>query len=152
MKYYKKVLQPDETVKIFATLHWVIYARAFALILAGAIALVVGQQEPSLETPALWVALVFGVLALFAFLRGWLARVTTEIVVTDRRVIHKRGLLARHTEEINVSKVETVDVDQGIVGRVLGYGTLVIRGTGGGWEPLSRVASPLAVRNAIMVG
>jgi len=67
-------------------------------------------------------------------------------------VIHKRGLVSRHTEEMNISKVETVDVDQGVGGRIFGYGTLIIRGTGGGWEPLRRISSPLAVRNAIMVG
>jgi uncharacterized membrane protein YdbT with pleckstrin-like domain len=152
MKYYEKILQPDETVKIVATLHWLIYGRALLLFLAAVVALVLSQRDDAVETPALWVGLALLVLAILAFLRAWLTRVSTEIVVTDRRVIHKRGLVSRHTEEMNVSKVETVDVDQGVGGRIFGYGTLIIRGTGGGWEPLRRVSSPLAVRNAIMVG
>jgi len=152
MKYYRKVLQPDETVKLFATLHWIVYLRAYALIAAGALAAIAAWQVPSVSTPALAVAALLVVLGVFAFLRWWIARITTEIVVTDRRVIHKVGLISRHTEEMNVSKVETVDVDQGLAGRIFGYGTVLIRGTGGGWEPLRRVASPLAVRNAIMVG
>jgi uncharacterized membrane protein YdbT with pleckstrin-like domain len=91
-------------------------------------------------------------LALLSCLRSWFVRVTTEIVVTDKRVIHKVGWIARHTEEINVSKVETVDVTQGVLERVLGSGTVLIRGIGGSWEPLRRVASPLRLRNAIIVG
>jgi uncharacterized membrane protein YdbT with pleckstrin-like domain len=152
MKYYEKILQPDETVKIVARLHWLVYGRAVALFLVAVVALVLSQLDASVEAPALWAALAFFVLGIFAFLRAWLIRLSTEIVVTDRRVIHKRGLVSRHTEEMNISKVETVDVDQGVAGRIFGYGTLIIRGTGGGWEPLRRIASPLAVRNAIMVG
>jgi uncharacterized membrane protein YdbT with pleckstrin-like domain len=66
--------------------------------------------------------------------------------------VFKRGVIARHTEEMNISKVETVDVDQGIWGRLFGYGTVVVRGTGGGWEPLRRLGSPLSIRNAITAG
>jgi uncharacterized membrane protein YdbT with pleckstrin-like domain len=152
MKYYEKILQPDETVKLVARPHWVVYGRAFGFGVLAVAALVLAQQEPSVGTPALWAALGLLAIALLVFLRAWIRRVTTEIVVTDRRVIHKRGVISRHTEEMNVSKVETVDVDQSLGARLLGYGTVTIRGTGGGWEPLRRVASPLAVRNAIMVG
>jgi uncharacterized membrane protein YdbT with pleckstrin-like domain len=73
-------------------------------------------------------------------------------VVTDRRVIFKRGLLSRHTVEMNVGKIETVDVEQGLAGRIWGYGTLLIRGTGAGFEPLVGVGSPLRIRNAIVAG
>jgi uncharacterized membrane protein YdbT with pleckstrin-like domain len=92
------------------------------------------------------------VLALLSFLRAWFIRVTTEIVVTDKRIIHKIGFIARRTEEINITKVETVDVTQDITGRIFGFGTVLIRGIGGSWEPLRRVSSPLQLRNAIIVG
>ena len=72
--------------------------------------------------------------------------------MTDRRVIFKRGLFARHTVEMNVSKIETVDVEQGIGGRIWNYGTLMIRGTGAGFEPLEGVGSPISIRNAIVAG
>ncbi len=87
-----------------------------------------------------------------SFLSAWFVRVTTEIVVTDKRIIHKVGWIARRTEEINITKVETVDVAQGIVGRIFDFGTVLIKGIGGSWEPLRRVASPLQLRNAIIVG
>lgn len=152
MTYYQKVLQPDEEVKIFARLHWIVYVRAWALLIVGIIALAMAQSDPSLKIPATAAAVCCFVVGLLVLLRAWIVRATTEIVVTDRRIIHKRGLLSRDTEEMNISKVETVDVHQGIGGRLLGYGTLLIRGTGGGWEPLCRLSSPLAVRNAIIAG
>jgi len=152
MKYYERIIQPEEIVKLIGRLHWTIYARAWLLIAGAVAAAILSQIDPSLEDPALIAAAALLGCGLLLLVRAWLVRVTTEIVVTDRRIIHKVGLVARHTEEMNLSKVETVDVDQGLAGRILGYGSLLIRGTGGSWEPLRRVASPLAVRNAIMVG
>ena len=74
---------------------------------------------------------------------------TTEIAVTNRRVIYKTGLVSRRTVEMNMDKVESVDVTQDIFGRIFDYGTVLIRGTGASLEPLSTIASPLALRNAI---
>jgi uncharacterized membrane protein YdbT with pleckstrin-like domain len=101
-------------------------------------------------------------LVLFAvsFARAWFIRWITEIAVTDRRIIYKRGFINRHTEEMNMDKVASVDVDQSILGRVLDYGTIHVLGTGGaqsvddgnrarGIEHLHLIASPLALRNAI---
>jgi uncharacterized membrane protein YdbT with pleckstrin-like domain len=95
---------------------------------------------------------VVGVLGLLLLLGAWIRRRATEIVVTDLRVIYKVGVLSRRTVEMNVSKIETVDVEQGLWGRIWGYGTVLIRGTGSGFEPLVGVGSPLAIRNAIVVG
>jgi len=101
---------------------------------------------------ALVAAAILAILAILFFLGSWFVRVSTEIVVTDKRIIHKVGWIARRTEEINITKVETVDVAQGIVGRIFDFGTVLIKGIGGSWEPLRRVASPLQLRNAIVVG
>jgi membrane protein YdbS with pleckstrin-like domain len=152
MAYYTKVLQPDETVKIIGRLHWSIYGRA-VLVLAVAVALLVLSArltDPDWQGYALMAAGVVGLLGLLLLLGAWLRRKATEIVVTDRRVIFKRGLLSRHTVEMNVSKIETVDVEQGLAGRIWDYGTLLIRGTGSGFEPLEGVGSPLSIRNAIV--
>jgi uncharacterized membrane protein YdbT with pleckstrin-like domain len=85
------------------------------------------------------------------FIPAWLKRFGTEIAVTDRRVIYKTGLVQRDTTEINMAKIESVDVSQSILGRVFGFGTLTIRGTGETIEALRNIASPLQFRNAIMV-
>ena len=76
-------------------------------------------------------------------------RATTELVVTDRRVILKRGIFSRQTIEMNRTKVESVDVDQTVMGRIMGYGTVIVRGTGGGLEPIRNIAHPLAFRSHI---
>jgi uncharacterized membrane protein YdbT with pleckstrin-like domain len=153
MAYYKKVLQPDETVKYVGKLHWFIYRNALVFLILAAIVLYFVSSMPENLRGAWQVVLfIFPILALVSFVRAWFVQLSTEIVVTDKRVIHKVGWIARRTEEINVSKVETVDVVQGVAGRVFDFGTVVIKGIGGSWEPLRHIASPLQLRNAIIVG
>jgi len=156
MAYYTQVLQPDEKVLIVGQLHWSIYLRA-VVMLAIAVAMLVATfwvptGDPNWQYYAQIAAGVVFVLGLLLLFAAWVRRRATEIVVTDRRVIFKRGLLVRHTVEMNVSKIETVDVEQGLGGRIWGYGTLMIRGTGSGFEPLVGVGSPIAIRNAIVAG
>ncbi|HEY3912116.1 MAG TPA: PH domain-containing protein [Stellaceae bacterium] len=152
MRYVSRVLQPGETVVYETTLHWLIYLRAIlalivCLILVGFAIAVAGAHNVSL---ALWIAAaIFFLLALSAGLRAFVCRATTELAVTDHRVIYKTGLLSRHTLEMNRTKVESVDVNQTILGRVLGYGTIIVRGTGGSLEPMRRIADPLTFRSHI---
>jgi len=154
MAYYTKVLQPDEVVKIVARLHWAIYLRAILVLAASAALLLEADKlpDPIWQRYARLAGEAIGVLGILILLGAWIRRRATEIVVTDRRVIYKRGLLARHTVEMNISKIETVDVEQGLGGRIWGYGTVLIRGTGSGFEPLVGVGSPLRLRNAIVAG
>ena len=154
MAYYTKVLQPNETVLVVGRLHWSIYTHS-VLILALAVAVAIGAfwvPDVTAQQVVWIVAAGIGVVGLLAFLAVAIRRHTTEIVVTDRRVIFKRGVLSRYTVEMNVSKIETVDVEQGLGARLLGYGTVLIRGTGSGFEPLRGVGYPLAIRNAIIAG
>lgn len=76
-------------------------------------------------------------------------RVTSEYAITNKRVIVKRGLISRRTLELNLQRVESVSVDQSILGRLLGYGTITIIGTGGTREPFHRIAHPLEFRKAV---
>ena len=85
-------------------------------------------------------------------LGAFIRRATTELAVTDHRVIYKTGLLSRHTIEMNRDKVESVDVDQTVAGRIFGYGTIVVRGTGGSLEPIRNIADPLTFRSYITAG
>jgi uncharacterized membrane protein YdbT with pleckstrin-like domain len=86
---------------------------------------------------------------LLSFIHAWFKRWTTELAVTNRRIIYKRGFIRRHTIEMNMDKVESVDVDQSFWGRILNYGTIVVHGTGGGLEPLRRIDSPIEFRNRV---
>ena len=87
--------------------------------------------------------------ALIFWLSAWIARATTEIAVTSRRVIVKRGLIRRSTIEMNAGQIESVQVNQSIAGRLLDFGTVTVRGTGAGIEPIAKVAAPLAMREAV---
>ena len=154
MAYYTQVLQPDETVKVVGRLHWSIFGRGVVVLAIAVGVLIVGATfpDPAWQPGVQLAGGVIGVLGIILLLGAWIRRQATEIVVTDRRVIFKRGVLTRHTVEMNVHRIETVDVEQSLAGRIWGYGTLMIRGTGGGFEPLEGVGSPLSIRNAIVVG
>jgi uncharacterized membrane protein YdbT with pleckstrin-like domain len=74
--------------------------------------------------------------------------ITSEFAITNKRIIIKTGLISRRTLEMNIAKVESVNVDQGILGRILGYGVVTVIGTGGTRETFQSIADPLAFRKA----
>ena len=154
MAYYTRVLQPGETVKAMATLHWLVYAKSLLLFALAfvLVAITFGMTDDGHKRLCLYAAFVVFLLMLVALVTEWLTRRGTEIVVTDRRVLYKRGLLSQHSVEMNISKIETVDVQQSLLGRLLGYGTVDIKGTGESLELLERIGDPIALRNAITVG
>jgi uncharacterized membrane protein YdbT with pleckstrin-like domain len=82
-------------------------------------------------------------------LKAWFHRWTTETDVTNLRVVHKTGFIKRRTFEMSLDKVESVDVNQSILGRILNYGDVTVRGVGEGAETIKTIASPLAFRSHI---
>ena len=153
MTYVSRVLQPGETVVHATRMHPIIFLSAL-LWLAAAVALFFVSLRfdgdwrlaaKALAAAALIFALYKGVPALIRWF-------TTELAVTDRRVIYKAGFISRHTLEMNRSKVESVDVDQTLLGRVLGFGTITVRGTGGSLEPIRLISDPLTFRSHITAG
>ena len=152
MRYVRRVLQPGETIVYATKLHWQVYINTILLltaciILAGAAVATSDNQGISLALGI--AAVIFALLALSAGLRAFIRRATTELAVTNHRVIYKSGLLSRHTIEMNRDKVESVDVDQSLLGRIFGYGTVVVRGTGGSLEPMRNIGDPLSFRTYI---
>jgi uncharacterized membrane protein YdbT with pleckstrin-like domain len=75
---------------------------------------------------------------------------STELAVTNRRIVVKFGYFSRRTLEISINKIESVQVEQGAIGRLLGYGSLTIAGTGTTHEPLVGIADPIGFRKACM--
>ena len=153
MGYVRRVLQPNERVVYATRLHWRIYVRCAVLLLLSAALAVAARSFPDRQPEiglALWiVALMCLLLALSAGLQALVRRATTEFAITDHRVIYKTGLMSRHTLEMNCAKIDSVDVDQTILGRILGYGTIVVRGSGGSLEPIRDIARPLVFRSYI---
>jgi len=147
MRYIERILQPGESLVYTGRIHWIIYLPAAILLALALAALARAGASHGIN----WV-LVAGLCAVVGALAGisaWIKRWTTEIDVTDRRIVYKRGLIRRHTVEMNMEKVESVDVDQTILGRFLNFGNVTIRGTGAGIEPLFNVEAPLQFRNHV---
>ncbi|EHR73678.1 putative membrane protein [Burkholderiales bacterium JOSHI_001] len=123
-------------------------------------ALIPGEQllhTARISLWSVWHLLFFGLLLLPAFGAGlilwgiaYVRLKTTEVAVTTRRLIVKKGLVRRSTTEVNINKVESLHVDQSVMGRLLNYGTLVISGTGASQTLLDGIAEPLAFRKAFV--
>jgi uncharacterized membrane protein YdbT with pleckstrin-like domain len=152
MSYVKHILQPGEQVLVVGRLHWIIYWHAifwFALA-AGAGTFAHHFRETNyLRLVGIGFTIVLFLFGLIALIRAWWHAFTTEIAVTNHRVIYKQGFINRHTDEMNIDKIESVIVDQSIFGRVLDYGTINIRGTGASIEQLKLISHAVALRNAI---
>lgn len=150
-RYIDQILQPGERVLYSTTLHPVIYLPAVLAWTAAAVFFVLERQAMTPGAGLLWLILA-GLAALGALywtLNAWFRRWTTETDVTTLRVVHKTGFIRRRTFEMNLDKVESVDVDQSIPGRLLDYGDVTIRGVGEGFETITMIASPLKFRTNI---
>ena len=148
MSYLQHILQPGETILAQGRPHWIAYWRAIlCLALAAAFFL---APLPTANAAIGQIAAAFMLVIGAGFwAHAMFYRWTTEIGVTDRRVVYKRGFISRQTAEMNMDKVESVLVDQTLTGRLLNYGTITIKGTGASIENLRRIADPIALRSAI---
>lgn len=87
---------------------------------------------------------------LIAWLLAWIRYKSTELAITNKRVIAKFGFISRQTVEININKVESIQVHQGVLGRIFNYGSLVIAGAGESQAPILGISDPLSFRRAFM--
>jgi uncharacterized membrane protein YdbT with pleckstrin-like domain len=106
---------------------------------------------------SLWPPIALGLVLLPAFGLGLIFLImayvrykTTELAITTKRVIVKSGFIRRRTIEININKVESIQVDQEILGRVFNFGTLVISGAGNPQAPVAGISSPMEFRRAFI--
>ncbi len=150
-RYIDEILQPGEKVLYSTNAHWIFYLPAItAWILAGVLVILSrSTTTESLILLCLSAAAVVAIAALYWTGKAWFHRWTTETDVTNLRVVHKTGFIKRRTFEMSLDKVESVDVNQSILGRILNYGDVTILGVGEGKETIATIASPLAFRNFI---
>jgi len=145
--YVESVLAPGERIVHRAAIsHWN-FALSYlvgALCLIGAAAAVyVDWQRGPL------IAAVLTVVGIVVIMVALIRRGTTELVLTDRRIITKRGFIARATVEMTLVKVESLHVNQGLLGRMLNYGDVTVVGTGSSLEPLRGIRGPLELRRKL---
>jgi uncharacterized membrane protein YdbT with pleckstrin-like domain len=123
MGYIDSNLISGEQVVYKARLHWIIYVPGIVLSI-----------------------LIIGLVLILA---AWIRSITTEIAVTNKRVIIKTGWITRRTLEMNLAKIENIGVDQGLIGRILGYGSITVVGTGGTRELFQSISDPFSFRKAV---
>jgi uncharacterized membrane protein YdbT with pleckstrin-like domain len=154
--YIEKNLVPGETVLYKTRLHWIvmIWLLLEAVVLGAAgLALCVEGYEASDKSGAHSALLIAGLLCLAVagalVAAGLIRRGTTEIAVSTKRVLIKRGLLSRNSIEVLLPKVESISVNESALGRMLGYGDVILRGTGGTFETFRRIAHPNEFRRQV---
>jgi uncharacterized membrane protein YdbT with pleckstrin-like domain len=150
-RYIDDILQPGEKVLYSTNAHWIFFLPAMAGWVV-AIAFLVLSRLVTADTPMLLclsMAAISAIFALYKTATAWFHRWTTETDVTNMRVVHKTGFIRRQTFEMSLDKVESVDVNQSILGRILNYGDVSIFGVGEGNKTIETIASPLAFRNSI---
>ncbi|MGB6487248.1 MAG: PH domain-containing protein [Steroidobacteraceae bacterium] len=157
MSYIEATLVPGETVAYRTRLHWIVMLRHILLGLllfavSGALLSYLlhhpqfDNTDKHLTEGGAAALLLCGIVALFA---GAVRRNATEMAVTTRRVVVKQGLMSRKTIEMLLNKIETIEVSEPMAGRMLGYGSITMIGTGGTSEPFHKIAHPLQFRSEV---
>lgn len=149
MGYVDSVLQPTETITYRTALSWAMYIPGAVGLVA---AIVIYFVLKAFGVVWYWSELVGGLLALgalYMLAREWFERWTTEIAITNKRIILKRGFIRRDTVEMSIDRVESVDVKQSLLGRAFDYGDVIVRGTGTGLAPIRTIDSPLTFRSHV---
>jgi uncharacterized membrane protein YdbT with pleckstrin-like domain len=149
MSYVRNVLQPGEDIRHTASIHWIVYWPGLLILLAGIVVFIYGRNANPHGIFWSVIAAALVLIALVLLFREWFLWWTTEIAVTNRRIIYKTGFISRDTNEMHMDKVESVKVDQSILGRILNYGDVTVLGTGTGLETMRTIAAPIELRNHI---
>ena len=150
-RYIDDILQPGEKVLYSTNAHWIFYLPAILAWVLALVLLVLSRATitEGITLLCLSAAVVVALAALYWMAKAWFHRWTTETDVTNMRVVHKSGFIKRRTFEMSLDKVESVDVNQSILGRIFNYGSVTVRGVGEGAETIDTIASPLDFRNHI---
>ncbi|MDE2120636.1 MAG: PH domain-containing protein [Betaproteobacteria bacterium] len=142
MSYIDRHLLSQERVVHRARLSRTVFARPALLLLAAA-------GLPLLGGAAIGLGALLALIALGYAVAAWARYAGSEFAVTDKRVIMKIGLIRRNSLEILLNRVESLIVEQGVWGRLFGFGSVWIVGTGGTRDPFHRIADPLEFRRAV---
>ena len=150
-RYIDEILQPGEKVLYSTNAHWMFFLPAIAAWIVALVLLILSRTTitEGIILLCLSASAIVAIVALYWTVKAWFHRWTTETDVTNLRVVHKSGFIKRRTFEMSLDKVESVDVNQSILGRLLNYGNVTVRGVGEGAETIQTIAAPLDFRNHI---
>ncbi len=139
MAYVRDSLGRDEHIVEVATKHWIVFVPGVIIALVGVGAFVSLYPEVRIWPIFSFLPLVWGIIEY----------ITTEFVVTNRKIVAKVGVISRITIEQRLEKIDSVRVIQGIFGRMLNYGTIIVAGSGISETAVPRIADPIAFRQKI---
>ena len=162
MSYVQDNLAPNEKILLTAHCHWAVFLGPIISLAMGFVTLIVAMQSggqhgntqqnviAGLSTTLLcFIAAGFMLASIFLSIAAIVYISTTEFAITNRRVIAKHGFIRRRTLELFLSKVESISVHQGIMGRILNYGTVAVTGTGGTRESFNAIQNPSVVKRKL---
>ena len=166
MSYVKDNLMPNEKVLYTARVHPAVFLPSIVLFVMTIFIFIYGLSNAAMVSQAgspppqatagnlvgSMLLCVSGFMFLYSILLGLQAIIvmfTTEFAVTNRRVIAKTGFIRRHTLEMLLPKIESVSVNQNVLGRLLNFGTVTVTGTGGTKESFRAIVEPIGVRKKI---
>jgi uncharacterized membrane protein YdbT with pleckstrin-like domain len=141
MSYVERNLLPNEEITYRARLHRIIFFLPDCILV---IALLVALGGGG------WIAAgVVAAIGILLFVPPWIRSMSSEFAITNKRVLVKVGLVRRHSLELLLQKVEGIGVDQSVLGRILGYGTITVSGVGGTKESFRMISDPLEFRRQV---
>ncbi len=170
MLYVQQSLGPNEELVHIGKFHWMYTVQAFMsifwglvlsiIVLAGSVFMYIQMGKVPIDATTIeivrslhpglrafsFIVFIFGLLS---FAQMMVTKATTEIAITNTRLVYKRGLVARHVGEMSIDRIEGVNVLQSILGRILNYGRVMVRGMGIGEVVLPPIEDPIAFRKAI---
>lgn len=141
MSYIDNNLLTGENVTYRAKLHWIVFAWPIIWLIVAIVLFSNGNSAAGFGTIAIILFILTGITSLVSYL-------TSEFGVTNKRVLVKIGFIRRNSLEVLLNKVEGIQVNQGILGRILGFGTVRVSGTGGTRDPFHKISAPLKLRRA----
>jgi uncharacterized membrane protein YdbT with pleckstrin-like domain len=153
MSYARNNLIPGENIIYETRLHWVVLVwhtlLAILFLFGPGVALIYYYHSGDDSRPYEYLGAGLIAAAVIVIVIGMIRRNATEMAVTNKRVLIKVGIMKRRTLEILLQKVESLEVEENFMGRILSFGTVVVRGTGGTPEPFTKIAHPLEFRRQV---
>ena len=143
MSYVKRTLQSDETVELWVKLHWINYLYAFSLFVVSGVLWIYYITPGSFnKSDFFWLSIFFAGWGGYEFLKLW----TREMAVTNKRVVLRKGIIGIDSDELKNLKIEGIEVEQSVIGRILNYGTVCFGGVGVGRLVFENVDNPWEIK------
>ncbi len=146
MSYVEKNLMNGEAVVYSGKLNWTIFLQSAFWFVISVVAYIIsyGKFDNNLAVVLVWVLPLM--IAMLSGLLAFITYKTSEFAITNRRVIVKVGFIRTNSLEILLGKIESIQVNQSVLGRIFGFGSISVRGTGGTLDPFDRIDAPMVFR------